>query len=207
MPDNKPPLVKNITKLSNILVKFLWASISLAIILIIISIFNNDTYPLSEDDFSTHDWHSISLLPDLVFKILFFVWIYRVNSNCGIYSKKEMDFSPVYAVGCYFIPFVNFLHPYNSMKEIWDTSKTNDVFKKQTFFSKYFVVVWWLFFWFDLVLSSVFDKIVNPISLEEFNYYHAGFIGISLFRIIFCLVNIKLIKAIYQGQKKIIKKI
>ncbi len=54
--------------------------------------------------------------------ITFLVWIYRTNKNLRTLSGQQMRFAPGWAVGCYFIPIVNFFMPYQAMKEIWQVS-------------------------------------------------------------------------------------
>lgn len=54
--------------------------------------------------------------------ILFLRWVYRCNANAGAMGTEKMEFTPGWAVGCYFVPFVNLFLPYQAMKEIWTRS-------------------------------------------------------------------------------------
>ncbi|HEY6645158.1 DUF4328 domain-containing protein [Povalibacter sp.] len=49
-------------------------------------------------------------------------WIYVASSNARDLAAGAMKFSPGWAVGWYFIPFLNLWKPYQAMKEIWRVS-------------------------------------------------------------------------------------
>lgn len=48
-------------------------------------------------------------------------WIYRVSANAHALSS-EMEISPGWAVGWYFVPIANLFKPYQAMKEVWYAS-------------------------------------------------------------------------------------
>jgi hypothetical protein len=54
--------------------------------------------------------------------VLFLRWIYFANSNARALGASNMEFSPGWSVGWYFIPFANLWKPYQAMKEIWQAS-------------------------------------------------------------------------------------
>jgi hypothetical protein len=54
--------------------------------------------------------------------VIWMVWIHRANSNCRALGAQGMRFTPGWAVGYHFIPFVNLVMPYNAMAEIWRAS-------------------------------------------------------------------------------------
>jgi len=55
--------------------------------------------------------------------ILVLVWIYRANGGARRQGAADMQFTPGWAIGWYFIPFANLFKPYQAMKEIWKASK------------------------------------------------------------------------------------
>lgn len=63
------------------------------------------------------------VLSYLVTAVLFLKWIHRANLNARSLGAKDLRFSPGWAVGWYFIPFMNLVRPYQAMKEIWQASK------------------------------------------------------------------------------------
>ncbi len=58
----------------------------------------------------------------IVTGVAFLKWIYRANLNCRGFGAQDMRFTPGWSVGYYFIPFLNLVRPYQSMKEIWQVS-------------------------------------------------------------------------------------
>ncbi|QYO65100.1 DUF4328 domain-containing protein [Leptolyngbya sp. 7M] len=44
--------------------------------------------------------------------VLFLVWLYRAHKNLFSLKPTHLDFSPGWAVGWWFIPFLNLVRPY-----------------------------------------------------------------------------------------------
>src|SRR6202008_4478889 len=60
----------------------------------------------------------LSTLAVLAMLVIFLCWTYRAMSNVRALGASGVD-SPGWAVGCYFIPFVNLVAPYTAMSQIW----------------------------------------------------------------------------------------
>ena len=58
----------------------------------------------------------------LISGVLILMWIYRANHNARALGAANMDFTPGWSVGWYFIPIANLWKPYQAMKEIWKAS-------------------------------------------------------------------------------------
>ncbi len=58
----------------------------------------------------------------LVSGFLVLRWIYVANRNSHAFGARDMQFTPGWAVGWYFIPIAALWKPYQAMKEIWQTS-------------------------------------------------------------------------------------
>lgn len=54
--------------------------------------------------------------------VLFLVWEYRAFSNLSPLKARNLEFSPGWAVGWWFIPFANLLKPFQAVKELWRES-------------------------------------------------------------------------------------
>lgn len=50
------------------------------------------------------------------------MWIYRAHANLRAASIDGLEFSPGWAVGCYFIPIVNLFKPFQDMRELWNAT-------------------------------------------------------------------------------------
>lgn len=56
--------------------------------------------------------------------IVFLMWLHRVSSNLPAFGYwKSQGYSPAWAVGSFFVPFVNLVVPYQAIKDIWQKSR------------------------------------------------------------------------------------
>jgi hypothetical protein len=69
--------------------------------------------------------------------VLFLVWLARANGNLRALSGEQMEFTPGWAVGWFFVPFANFVMPYRVVKEIWQVSRRQEEDRST------FLVGWW----------------------------------------------------------------
>lgn len=61
----------------------------------------------------------LSMAVNLASSIVVLCWIYRAMANSWALTDFEMEYTPGWAVGWYFVPFANLVKPYAAMKEIW----------------------------------------------------------------------------------------
>ena len=52
----------------------------------------------------------------------FFFWFYRVYANLQSFGLRRLEYSPGWAIGGFFVPFLNFVRPYEIADEIWSWS-------------------------------------------------------------------------------------
>lgn len=78
------------------------------------------------------------------------MWLHRVVRNNQRLGERYLRFSPGFAVGCWFIPFANFVLPYQAVREAWGASdpglpsSTSDSRRRAR--GRGLVVAWWLTF-------------------------------------------------------------
>lgn len=58
----------------------------------------------------------------IVSGFLILKWIYQANQNVRFLGAKNMEFTPGWSIGFYFIPILALWKPYQAMKEIWKAS-------------------------------------------------------------------------------------
>jgi hypothetical protein len=64
--------------------------------------------------------------------VLVAMWIYRAHANLKEAGLTELEFTPGWAVGWYFIPFANLIKPFQAMRELWNMSLVlNDGFGQE----------------------------------------------------------------------------
>jgi len=54
--------------------------------------------------------------------VLFFWWLVRASRNARAMGARNMEFSPAWTVGCFFVPILNFFKPYEAVVELYDVS-------------------------------------------------------------------------------------
>jgi len=59
---------------------------------------------------------------NLPVSIMFGIWLYRMNFNLRKLTTWNMEFTPGWMIGWYFIPFANFFKPFQGMRELWRVS-------------------------------------------------------------------------------------
>ena len=66
-----------------------------------------------------------TLVVYLITAIGFLMWFHRVHRNLPALGAEKLQYSPGWAVGSFFVPFLNLFRPYEIMKEVWDNSKSS----------------------------------------------------------------------------------
>ena len=75
--------------------------------------------------------------------IVFCCWIYRANANARALGADDMNFTPGWSVGWFFVPFMNLFKPFKVMKEIWQASSPNIKESWQVQTVSALVPAWW----------------------------------------------------------------
>lgn len=96
--------------------------------------------------------------------VAFLMWLYRANQNLrAIDPVRHIDYSSGWAVGSFFIPFVNLVVPYRAVKEVWQKSAPGE----ERFLSEpqppAFFPIWWMFW----LLASFAGNISMRVSFNE----------------------------------------
>lgn len=82
------------------------------------------------------------------------MWIYRAAWNGRVFAgAKQLDFTPGWSVGWYFLPIANLWKPYQAMKEIWRASARPD--KVDAAEVPGWLPLWW-FLWLAFSITSNF---------------------------------------------------
>jgi hypothetical protein len=58
----------------------------------------------------------------LLTAVSFLAWIYRAHKNLRALGATDLKYSPGWAIGGFFIPFLNIVRPYQVVSEIWRAS-------------------------------------------------------------------------------------
>ena len=86
----------------------------------------------------------------------FLFWVHRASTNLAVLSNEEMKFTPSWAVGWFFIPFLNLVKPREVMIELWQGSHMD----KET--NPLVVNIWWGLF----VLSTMIGRTAIKVFID-----------------------------------------
>ncbi|MFN2406736.1 MAG: DUF4328 domain-containing protein [Pyrinomonadaceae bacterium] len=100
----------------------------------------------------------------LVTVVFFLMWLYRAHNNLGAFDPwRRFDYSAGWAVGSFFIPFVNLVVPYRAVKEVWQKSEPRD----EAFLSPPGTPAWFPIWWLFWLLASFAGNISMRASFNE----------------------------------------
>lgn len=145
-------------------------------------------------------WGTFVNLVALVTGILVLMWIYRANYNARQLGAADMEFTPGWAVGWYFVPIAWFWKPYQAMREIWKTSIDPSNWKEQSGSS---LLGWWWALWLVplWVLGSVSYTVTRDLEEARAERIEALYgIAIDAMDVALALVLLVIIRRISQMQ-------
>lgn len=96
--------------------------------------------------------------------VAFLRWFYRVHKNLPALHATNLEFSPGWAVGGFFVPFLNLVRPMQVMREVWYWSdpsgfgfdpSSNDLPVRNRHATPPLIGWWWAFF----LLGSFADNL------------------------------------------------
>lgn len=135
--------------------------------------------------------------------ITFLRWVYRANVNCHGFGAQNMEFSPGWSVGFYFVPFLNLVKPCAAMHEIWKISKDPTNWQDQQNDSR--VSGWWFLFLFTNIAANISLQTalraenIETLQISTVAAVVAGIAGIAL-----DIVAVSLVSQILRMQQKLV---
>jgi len=100
--------------------------------------------------------------------ILFCMWIHRAHRNLPSLGASGLKYSPWWAVGGFFVPFLNLVRPFQVTTEIWKasdpTTDVNDSVAWQSAPTSPFIISWWLLFL--ILISGLLGKLILRLTLQ-----------------------------------------
>jgi Domain of unknown function (DUF4328) len=102
--------------------------------------------------------HATVVMAELIGLVLtaiaFLMWIHRAYSNLPALGARNLETSPGWAVGWYFVPIANLVKPYSTMVEIVRHSNPQGIGINARATSTAIVGFWWLFYLAQGVIGS-----------------------------------------------------
>lgn len=126
-------------------------------------------------------------------------WIHRANYNARQLGAKDMEFTPGWSIGYYFIPILTLWKPFQAMKEIWKASHNPDNWTTEKAGS--ILGLWW-FLWLvtNMLGQAVFRMSTGAEELQELVNLNIITQVSDALAIPLALVTLSIINSIYQAQ-------
>jgi len=115
---------------------------------------------------------------------------------------REMEFTPGWSIGWYFIPIAALWKPYQAMKEIWITSHATD--ESNNNISTSILPLWW-FFWLlnGLLGQAVFRMSSNANNLNELININHVYRASDIASVLLAFFTLSLVNKIYYVQQRV----
>lgn len=142
----------------------------------------------------------------IVTGIVFLVWVYRAYNNLFALKARNLEFTPGWAVGWWFIPFANLVKPFQVIREIFNESDPE--FDTETGFLHVYpgTPVEIGFWWGSLLASNVFYRVSDAFygkGDEPASEYHAPFfLGGALLTVAAASLAIYIVKETTRRQRE-----
>lgn len=162
---------------------------------------SEELYFLAEsNDFREMIVGIIQVLLFIIQGIVILMWIYRVNKNLHAFGVKEMNYTPGWAVGWYFIPLLSLWKPYQAMKEIFIKSEglTDHPKKNQ----RYLLPTWWALWIITEVIARILlrNMMKNDLDIDGYVTLSLLFQLSDALEIVLNIVFLLIITAVYKWQ-------
>ncbi len=133
--------------------------------------------------------------------VLIAMWIHRAHANLRDAGYANLEFSPGWAVGWFFIPIMNLFKPFQAMKELWATS-----FGEENQFASEAssdVAIWWGTFIVGNILANVSFRLQNLSDYQGSGMVVAAAVGAvsSIVTIVCAYKLLQIIKQISAAQQ------
>ena len=103
----------------------------------------------------------LNLVLYLTTAVFFLVWLHRAYSNLRSFNDwSRPDYTPGWAVGSFFVPFVNLVVPYRAVKEVWQKSTPPDEAMLSEPSPPATFPLWWMFW----IVSSIVNNAATRLS-------------------------------------------
>ncbi len=136
----------------------------------------------------------------IVTAICFAIWIVRAHKNLRALKIQRLSYTPGWALGWFFVPFLNLIRPFQAMKDLWQASHAGAEWSTAS--SAKLVDFWWCLWLINNVYGAIISRTFSSQnSIDE--VILATKIGMAgfLIHIPVCILAIKLVRGIHSAQE------
>lgn len=113
----------------------------------------------------------ITIILVLATIITFIMWLHRAYKNLHQLKINTLQFTPGWAIGGWFVPFLNFVRPFQIVSEVWNETQAYVLpeEQKRTIAPKTLVGLWWGFWIADNLFANLAGRIMlSADSVKDF---------------------------------------
>lgn len=129
----------------------------------------------------------LEILISLVTVVFFLIWLHRSFANLSPLKARNLEFSPGWAVGWWFVPFANLVKPYQAVTELWresDPDFDEDLgFLSSSVGNPAYFGLWWACWIISNVLGRITFRLGESTDPEMAKLFSISLIVASLFTI------------------------
>ena len=109
---------------------------------------------------------SIGVLPHLATAVVFIWWLWRAYGNLFALSSRHPSTKRGWAIGAWFVPFLNLFRPYEIVRETWWVSANPREAGQTWDYTPVAapVIKWW---WGLYLFANIYGRILNRLPLPE----------------------------------------
>lgn len=138
--------------------------------------------------------------------VLFLIWEYQSFKNLSALKAPNLEFSPGWAVGWWFVPLANLVKPFQAIRELWNESDPD--FDEETVFNyssagtPALIIFWWIAFLLSNIANSISNAMVNPRTGLPTDGFPVMLIVVSVFQITAAGLAILIVRGVTQRQEQ-----
>lgn len=139
--------------------------------------------------------------------VIFLVWLYRVFGNLPLIGARNLEFSPGWAIGWWFVPFLNLVKPYQVVKELYVESKiAKDISTGESSSdSSENVGLWWATFIVAGIVLRVSDAMFDGTNDQPSQYFPVAYLVGHIIFAVAAWFAIVIVRNVNQWQELAIK--
>ena len=147
----------------------------------------------------------LEIIMRVVVVVFFLIWEYRSFNNLSALKARNLEYSPGWAVGWWFIPFANLVKPFQVMRELWNESDPD--FDEQTGFlnvspgTPEIIGFWWGTFLIGGFIGRIADKLIDA-NGDPSQYFPIFLLLASIFQLAASILIILIVKGVTDRQEQ-----
>ena len=139
----------------------------------------------------------------IVTAIVWLFWLHRAYANLRLIGSRKTEITPGWAVGYWFIPFINLVRPYQITVELWRRSAEHNARELPVAVSPSLIGGWWIVYLGTGALGRLFSTLMKNASTAS-EYITATDIGIvgDAVGVLSCILAIMVVQGIDRLQSE-----